>query len=62
MYVQVIKNGCPICEGDVAGNNGSLYLCTECNIAFKFKHLASKKISEVITDNPNLNWTKKTLK
>ena len=62
MYVKVIEKGCPICKSKVAGNNTSLYLCVDCNLAFKFKHLNSKKISKIITDNEKLNWTKKTLK
>ncbi len=56
MYVQVVRKGCPICESDAAGNRKSLYLCLNCNIAFKFKQLNSKKISKIITDNDKLNW------
>ncbi|MFT4261561.1 MAG: hypothetical protein ACMXX9_03980 [Candidatus Woesearchaeota archaeon] len=62
MYVQVIKKGCPICESDVAGNTRIKYLCLNCNLLFNFKDLNSKKIEEVKTDNPKLDWTKKTLK
>lgn len=62
MYVKIIKNSCPICRSDTAGNQKAMYLCKKCNILFKFNHLVNKKVTQIITDNQKLDWSKKTLK
>ena len=32
--VQVIKGGCPICRGDVSGDDFAKFYCKRCNILF----------------------------
>ncbi len=59
MYVKIIKQGCPICKGDVKGNFTNRYLCIKCNVSFKYTHLLSKKITGLKTDDPKLEWMDK---
>lgn len=32
---QVIPHACPVCKGDVSGNDSSLYFCKHCNLLFR---------------------------
>ena len=32
--VYTVKGGCPVCRGDVTGNDSSLYFCAKCNLLF----------------------------
>jgi len=34
-----IKEACPICHGDVKGNDKTLYFCQTCNLLFAKHHL-----------------------
>ena len=34
-----IKCGCPLCNGDVVGNEKYMYLCKNCFILFREEHL-----------------------
>lgn len=36
---KTIKEGCPICGGDVKGSNDDGYYCAHCNVLFKRKDL-----------------------
>ncbi|MBD3310729.1 hypothetical protein GF351_05930 [Candidatus Woesearchaeota archaeon] len=38
----MIKEGCPLCRGDVAGNNEVLFLCRRCYVRFRLKHIMDK--------------------
>jgi hypothetical protein len=33
--IETIKDGCPICKGDVKGNNNYMFYCKACNVLFK---------------------------
>jgi len=37
--VEIIKSGCPICNGDVKGNDQYLFFCQHCNILFRREDL-----------------------
>ena len=32
--VITVNGGCPVCKGDVTGNDQSLYFCKRCNLLF----------------------------
>jgi hypothetical protein len=38
----VIKSRCPLCHGDVAGNDKYKYYCRKCNILFDKKHIENR--------------------
>ena len=59
MYVKVIEEGCPVCKGEVRGNDRIKYLCKKCSLIFRFKELSGKKVKEIITTKKKLDWTKK---
>ncbi len=46
--IETVQKGCPICHGDVKGNDVFLYYCQPCNILFKRDELVLDK--SVITD------------
>lgn len=33
--VLTIEHACPVCKGDVTGNDASLYFCKHCNLLFR---------------------------
>jgi len=33
--IETIKEGCPICKGDVKGNDTYMFYCKQCNILFR---------------------------
>jgi hypothetical protein len=43
MDVFVVPKACPICQGDVAGNDKALYFCKRCNILFARHSLLGKR-------------------
>ncbi len=43
----VIKNGCPLCGGDVIGNDEVKYYCKHCNMLFEFKDLNLKALKNI---------------
>ncbi|MBN1274952.1 hypothetical protein JXA12_01545 [Candidatus Woesearchaeota archaeon] len=32
--VITVPHGCPVCKGDVKGNDQALYFCSNCNLLF----------------------------
>jgi hypothetical protein len=47
--IETVQNGCPICHGDVKGNEIFLYYCKPCNILFRKEDLVlDKKVVESI--------------
>lgn len=37
--IVTVKGGCPICKGDVKGNDHAKYFCQKCNILFSKESL-----------------------
>jgi hypothetical protein len=37
--IETVKKACPICKGDVKGNDVYLYFCKPCNILYKKEEL-----------------------
>ena len=35
--VEVIAHGCPVCKGEVSGNDEALFFCKQCNLLFSRK-------------------------
>ena len=50
--IETIKAGCPICHSDVKGNEIYDYLCKNCNILFKKKHLrlSPERVEQLIKE------------
>ena len=44
--VETIEEGCPICGGDVKGNDRYRFFCKRCNVLYDRKHLARKRVEE----------------
>ncbi|MFQ5474295.1 MAG: hypothetical protein ACE5DM_00500 [Candidatus Nanoarchaeia archaeon] len=47
MTVYIFENSCPLCGGDVKGNEKYRYFCAECNMLFERKYLSKKVRKEV---------------
>jgi hypothetical protein len=41
--VETIKDGCPICSGDVKGDDRHLFFCANCGLLYKREHLQLSK-------------------
>ncbi len=48
LRVFVIKNACPLCGGDVVGNENVDYYCKHCNMLFKLKDLRKEAVEEFL--------------
>jgi hypothetical protein len=47
--IETVRNACPICHGDVKGNEIFLYFCKQCNILFRREDLVlDKRVVESI--------------
>ncbi|RME77733.1 hypothetical protein D6774_03485 [Candidatus Woesearchaeota archaeon] len=47
--IYLIRNACPICSGDLKGNDQVRYLCKKCNLLFDRKHF---KIEQDTKEQP----------
>ena len=41
--VFIVKNGCPLCGGDVVGNDDVKYYCKRCNLLFNRSELTIQR-------------------
>ena len=41
--MKVIKGSCPLCNGNVTGNDSLKYYCRRCNMFFEKQHLLKEK-------------------
>jgi hypothetical protein len=49
-FVFELPNGCPICGGDVKGNDYYRYFCDHCNVLFDKKDILEKEFGKSIAD------------
>jgi hypothetical protein len=49
-FIFHISNGCPVCGGDVKGNDYYRYFCENCNVLFDKKDIIEKEFGKSITE------------
>lgn len=47
MVVYIIEKACPLCKGDVKGNEEFKYFCKHCNMLFEKKYLSRQEEKEL---------------
>ena len=46
MSMQTLEKACPLCSGDVKGNNHDRYYCKKCDVLFDYHHLLRPEAGE----------------
>jgi hypothetical protein len=57
-FIFQISNGCPICGGDVKGNDHYRYFCEKCNVLFDKKDILDKEFGRSIAEVGSVRKTK----
>ncbi|MBW2972514.1 hypothetical protein KY359_05755 [Candidatus Woesearchaeota archaeon] len=59
-FIFHVENGCPICGGDVKGNDYYRYFCEKCNVLFDKKDILEKEFGKSVADSAKIGPVRKT--